>query len=679
VRHFRFAPWLALALVVLFALWSQPAQAQTASPGAALSQWIGYIENLVPRAATGFEPGTSEKLKPAISSAELWAVNVANLKNVSSAGQGREVIKTLLDAKQRVDRLLDSTLEIRGQFAAIPEQTQQHEAARSYLRVTAQLIDFSGRLRYLQSDVLNGGIALFTASPQDVETLLDLLIEYRSSIGASALIGQLAEPTSAKGLLRRRSGSDIQPKLLKLISVSGQSSLLPQVAEFLSRSDLPPALVIEAAETIRQVGLPQEPRPNTPKDLPSPAITARQLQPILVRLPAASLSGDLAARRSALLGWLDGQVKSGLTEESYRLGTFEVQPGDWLLMRNPSPYNLFTNLAPGLFTHVGVVTTETGADGIKRMVLVDLEERGDHMPATNVEIFVQRSLHYVFLRHPDRAIAQGMSDAARSVIGNPTEFDLNFRTDRVLELQGKPLAGRKIKTYCAGLLLLCALQTPANRAELFPLAEGPSGGNTVENLAKLGMSFGRDFSSPTGALFSPRLLLVGRREPMYDPRREVEEAVFDHFAEGLIHKTLIPSPDLYDSLRLKLAEATKLSPLLAQAMAKAVGVSADMDLVSAAKTAAVVETLDEIAFDASADFLEARDAMRGGSLDQLRKEGADQETLDLTEEYRRRHADFYKAVQSGQWSARQVRVALVQYYSEAGKRTIDERFFGSKP
>jgi hypothetical protein len=49
-------------------------------------------------------------------------------------------------------------------------------------------------------------------------------------------------------------------------------------------------------------------------------------------------------------------------------------------MRNPSPYNLFTDLSPGLFTHVGVITAETGSDGIRRMVVVDLPERGERMP-----------------------------------------------------------------------------------------------------------------------------------------------------------------------------------------------------------------------------------------------------------------------------------------------------------
>ena len=54
-------------------------------------------------------------------------------------------------------------------------------------------------------------------------------------------------------------------------------------------------------------------------------------------------------------------------------------------MRNPSPYNLFTDISPGLFTHVGVVASETGDDGVARIVLVDLPERGSRMPATKVD------------------------------------------------------------------------------------------------------------------------------------------------------------------------------------------------------------------------------------------------------------------------------------------------------
>ena len=231
-------------------------------------------------------------------------------------------------------------------------------------------------------------------------------------------------------------------------------------------------------------------------------------------------------------------------------------------MRNPSPYNLFTDLSPGLFTHVGVVALEQGSDGIQRMVLVDLPERGNRMPATNIDTFLERSRHYLFLRYPDTEVGRRMGDTAASLIGNETEFDLTFRTDRVVELVGQPLAGKKITTYCAGLLLLCALQTGQGREDFFPIAEAAAGGETVENLAQLGLSFGRDFISPTGGLFSPRLEIVARHEPTYDPRREVEEAIYDYFAQQLAAKKLHTSPDLYQTLRLKMAEAARHNSLL---------------------------------------------------------------------------------------------------------------------
>src|SRR5690242_18932387 len=113
---------------------------------------------------------------------------------------------------------------------------------------------------------------------------------------------------------------------------------------------------------------------------------------------------------------------------------------------------MLTDLDPGLYTRVGVVAMETGTYGKRRMVVVDLPERGSSMPATNVEAFLDRTLNYVFLRHPDEATAKKMADAAVSMIGNPTQFDLKFRTDRITTLRGKPLHGQEIHTYCAGLL-----------------------------------------------------------------------------------------------------------------------------------------------------------------------------------------------------------------------------------
>src|SRR5204863_6836716 len=142
-----------------------------------------------------------------------------------------------------------------------------------------------------------------------------------------------------------------------------------------------------------------------------PEITAGELHGILSKVSALQLSAKAGGLREELLAWLAVRKAQGLEGETYRLGHFEVRPGDWLLMRNPSPYNLFTDLSPGLFTHVGVVAAEQGKDGIRRMVIVDLPEKG-RMPATNVETFLKRTLHYVFVRHQDPDMARKMAQVA---------------------------------------------------------------------------------------------------------------------------------------------------------------------------------------------------------------------------------------------------------------------------
>ncbi len=198
------------------------------------------------------------------------------------------------------------------------------------------------------------------------------------------------------------------------------------------------------------------------------------------------------------------------------------------------------------------------------------------------------------------------------------------------------------------------------------------------NLAKLGLSVGEDFISPTGALFSPRLEVVGSREAMYDPRREVEEAIFDYFAGCLDQKSLAPSPSWYQSLRQKLAEASRQNRALADALAKAANVNANMDLVAAAKAAAVVETLDEIAFGASREFLEAREALWAEPIDPLPPRFRRQNDLAGVRQYQQRHGGLYDRLQSGSLSPRQLRQALVEYYVRSGQREIDRRFFAGK-
>jgi hypothetical protein len=132
---------------------------------------------------------------------------------------------------------------------------------------------------------------------------------------------------------------------------------------------------------------------------------------------------------------------------------------------------------------------------------------------------------------------------------------------------------------------------------------------------------------------------------------------------------------LFQSLRLKVAEASRGNPLLAEALAKAARVNANTDLVSAAQAAAVIETLDEIAFGASREFLEASDFLRDEPAEALVREGEPADVVADAARYQGRHASLYQAFRSGKLSPRQLRIELVKYYTAFGKRQLEQRFF----
>ncbi|MEK6239824.1 MAG: hypothetical protein N2C14_34310, partial [Planctomycetales bacterium] len=276
-------------------------------------------------------------------------------------------------------------------------------------------------------------------------------------------------------------------------------------------------------------------------------------------------------------------------------------------------------------------------------------------------------------RHEDAQASKAMAGRAASIIGNEMHFDLNFETTRVLQLKGRSVQDVKIHTYCAGLLLLCAQETAYPREEFFPILEVAVGDRTVGNLAKLGARLGKDFVSPTGPLFAGRMKVVAQRETMYHSSREIEQAVFDHFGHRLMREEMHPTADLYQQLRLRMARAAKTNPVLAKALAATAGVRADIDLVAAAKAVAAVETLDEAAYGASADFRLSFAAVYGGEEQQLKEQGYPPPTVKRILELRARHADLRG--RAATLTDREVRLLLVDYYIRQGSREIDKRFF----
>jgi hypothetical protein len=662
-----------LCMVVVSAL----AIALAASGARAAADGVAELVTAVPKTAAGFERFDTKMVdtqsRRIIDRAAANGVyDQGTLGSAERAAGNVRMVESLTATKQRVDEHLNRTLALRTEFAKLPVGPDRREAIRRYLATCAKLSSLSARLRYLLFDIISEAGYEVESQPRARDALLDVLSRRRSSIGAEALTMWLAPRSEFHPDL------PTQYKLLKLFAAAREHDLVPVVASYI-RAARAPGAIIYAAEVLDHLGIPQDPRPGVDPTLPKPPITAAELWAIVRRVDTRELSESLRARHADLLKMLKERKEKGVTDHSYRLGAFAVQPGDWLLMRNPSPYNLFTDLSPGLYTHVGVITDEVGSDGLRRIVLVDLPERGTRIPATTIDTYVQRTLNYIVLRHPDTRVARTMADAARSVIGNPSQFDLNFRTQRLAPLKGKPLQGKKIHTYCAGLLLLCGQQSTETRTNFFPIPEYPAGGLTVKNLAKLGLTFGDNFISPTGALFSQKMAIVGRKPPMYSPAREIEEIVFNHFASGLVDRKLEPTVDLYKTLRLKVAETAKGNPLLAKAMAMAVEVSESTDLVAAAKAAAVVETLDEVAYAASGEFTAARDAIVSGPLSELAREGWTRSEIEQARQLRARHAHLFRRWTAEEISPRGLRIALVDYYARQGRDNIDKRFFPAKP
>ena len=582
-------------------------------------------------------------------------------------------VTSLLKLQQQCRAATDELLKLRTQFKDSPQGDPKRELIQNYLTMCEATIGLSGRLNYSMRDAIDDATYAVIENNSRLAELIDRLTEYRSGAGAVMLAFVLQNPDPATGL--KPYPPAMRAKVLKLMAAARTLDVVPILAEFVLQRGVDPGVRLSAIEVLRHIGIPQDPHPLQDPSIDVPVVTAAKLLRVAqsTRLPAEA-PAEAKQRREALIQWLTVRATKGVTGDTYRIGEIEVRAGDWFLMRNPSPFNLFTDIAPGLFTHVGVVTTMTDARGIRRFVVTDIPERGDRVSATNVDAYVGTTLHYLFLRHQDAQVNQDMAQAAADTIGNPTQFDLLFRTNLVTALKGKELKGKTVHTYCAGYLLLCAQQTDCARQEFFPISEYPPSELCQQNLKKLGVRLGEDYISPTGPLFSSNHEIVGGREPFYSPEREIQMAIFDHFGERMTHSRLTPSPDLFQSLRTKVAGLSRYNPWLARALAKANNVSPRMDLEAAAQAAAIIETLDEIANQARDDFRLARLVVTNTDAELAQRALAPDEVSQIGK-FRRRHADLTKKFLADQITPRQLRIALVDYYRNQGREALNERFF----
>ena len=89
-----------------------------------------------------------------------------------------------------------------------------------------------------------------------------------------------------------------------------------------------------------------------------------------------------------------------------------------------------------------------------------------------------------------------------------------------------------------------------------------------------------------------------------------------------------------------------------------------------------METLDEVAYGHSKQFMDAYLALTTPNLDGLVEQGYTGEQVKALKQVRQEHAALYRRVSA--MTPRQLRIELVNLYTERGKAEIDRRFFGRK-
>ncbi len=178
--------WLCLPLLVASAT-----AVRAADPNSdALERWLDELDRAIPAQAERFSATDRERIEKAADAVDQWGVYIARFDRLNAA-QTVQTMRRLLAAKQRVDRRLDATLDVRRQFAALEPTETRHEALQAFLETASRLIDLSGRLRYLQVDAMYSSLRRLNQGSSEFVQLVDLLTAYKSSVGATVLSQQL--------------------------------------------------------------------------------------------------------------------------------------------------------------------------------------------------------------------------------------------------------------------------------------------------------------------------------------------------------------------------------------------------------------------------------------------------------------------------------------------------------
>ena len=238
-----------------------------------VNRWVEYLARLQPKDAAGYNELPLEAVAQGISGVEYWVAQHAQFEAAERPAQVLAVADQLLAAKAAIDRQLENAFEQRARLASIEPEAKRREAIARYLWSSAAYIDLSGRLRYTLFDALNYAADIVAERANDYDRLLDLLLRYKSGVGAAVVSSGLFDPPrNEPGVVAVSLPAKL--KIMRLAGESGNYELVPEVARAIKQPGIPPRLLLAGADAIRRLGLPQDERPGQDATLPKPPITA---------------------------------------------------------------------------------------------------------------------------------------------------------------------------------------------------------------------------------------------------------------------------------------------------------------------------------------------------------------------------------------------------------------------
>ena len=407
--------------------------------------------------------------------------------------------------------------------------------------VMVGLEDLLSRLMLLERDaagVLGDDLA---DAPESLLALTELFIAKKSSAAALEMAFNLVDPMPHRDEIPR-SVSQATPqdpittetvlrrRLIDLVRISGQTNLLEELALLTEADGVDPLARLLAARCIEQFGVPQLARLTQPVEVPQSTVTARRIATAIERV-RPSLPPSLQTDASSLALRLQSKAVQGAApSETMRVMGIHFQRGDWILLREATPFTVASSLHPQCYHRIALVAHEAGTDGLGRLVVIDHTNNRLGVQVSSLDnwiAFVQEhTIAWCVLRPVDALLSQMIEQSALSLaVVRSSARESNERSSVFQDRS----------CFSSGLAVTrsALAATGVNPAIFFPLQESSPEGILGDNLKRLGVDLPDSFCSPTGLLLSKACIPIAMKIQAFDSRCGIRSAVFEYFDRSL--------------------------------------------------------------------------------------------------------------------------------------------------